>query len=78
MPNFSGGKISGMKVLSVKNGSIFAKLGLKRGDILQKINGMDLDVKQGFAIFSQLKDSKNLTVDLIRGGQAQSFDYEIR
>ncbi|MBI4126951.1 MAG: hypothetical protein HY465_05605 [Deltaproteobacteria bacterium] len=67
-----------MKILSVKNGSIFAKLGIQRGDILERINGMELDVKQGFAIFSQLKDAKQLAVDLVRQGQPVTMEYEIR
>lgn len=78
VPNFVDGKVSGMKILSVKSGSVFAKLGLKRGDILQRINGMELDVRKGFEIFNQLKDQKNLTVDLIRQGTPQTFEYEIR
>ncbi|MBI4124948.1 MAG: hypothetical protein HY466_03330 [Deltaproteobacteria bacterium] len=78
VPNFAGGKVSGMKILSVKQGSIFDKLGLQRGDILKKINGLELDVKRGFEIFSQLKDSNQLSVDLIRQGQNETFEYEIR
>ena len=78
VPNFAGGKVSGMKILSVKQGSIFDKLGLQRGDILKKINGLELDVKRGFEIFSQLKDSTQLSVDLIRQGQNETFEYEIR
>ena len=78
VPNFAGGKVSGMKILSVKNGSLFAKLGLTRGDVLERINGMELDVKQGFSIFNQLKDAKHLTVDLIRQGQPTTMEYEIR
>jgi type II secretion system protein C len=78
VPNFSGGKVSGMKILSVKNGSLFAKLGLRRGDVLQKINGMELDVKRGFEIFSKLKEEKNLQLDLIRQGQPTTMEYEIR
>jgi len=78
VPNFDGGKVSGMKVLSVKGGSIFAKLGLQRGDILQRINGLELDVRKGFEIFNQLKDQKSITVDLIRQGTPQTFEYEIR
>jgi len=50
----------------------------KRGDVLQRINGIDLDVRKGFEIFSQLKDQKNLSLDLIRGGANQTVDYEIR
>lgn len=78
VPNFAGGKVSGMKILSVKQGSIFDKLGLQRGDILKSINGLELDVKRGFEIFGQLKDSSQLNVDLIRQGQNETFEYEIR
>ncbi len=78
VPNFAGGKVSGMKILSVKNGSLFSKLGLRRGDVLQKINGMELDVKKGFEIFNQLKDQKSLTLDLVRQGQPTTLEYEIR
>jgi type II secretory pathway component PulC len=46
--------------------------------VLQKINGMELDVKRGFEIFSQLKEQKNITLDLIRQGQPTTLDYEIR
>lgn len=78
VPNFEGGKVSGMKVLSVRSGSLFSKLGLQRGDILQRINGIELDVRKGFEIFNQLKDQKSLTVDLVRQGSQQTFEYEIR
>lgn len=78
IPNFQDGKAAGMKILSVKPGSVFSKLGLKRGDVLQRINGIDLDVRKGFEIFSQLKDQKSLTLDLIRGGGNQTVEYEIR
>jgi type II secretion system protein C len=78
VPNFSGGKVSGMKILSVKRGSMFSKLGLRRGDVLKRINGMELDVKRGFEIFNTLKDEKSITLDLVRQGQATTLDYEIR
>lgn len=78
VPNFENGKVSGMKVLSIKPGSIFSKLGIKRGDILQQINGMDLDVKQGFQIFSQLKDQKTFNMNVQRDGAKTTLEYEIR
>jgi general secretion pathway protein C len=78
VPNFQDGKVSGMKVLSVKPGSLFAKLGLKRGDILSRINGIELDVRKGFDIFNQLKNQREFNVDLVRRGTAQTFEYEIR
>ncbi|MBI4197101.1 MAG: hypothetical protein HY539_04685 [Deltaproteobacteria bacterium] len=78
VPHFDQGKVSGMKVLSVKPGSLVSKLGLQRGDILEKINGQELDVKRGMALFAELKDQKNFSIDLKRGGQNKTLEYEIR
>lgn len=78
VPNFSGNQVSGMKILSVKNGSLFAKLGLQRGDVLKKINGMELDVKKGFEIFNTLKEEKHISLDLLRQGQPTTLEYDIR
>lgn len=78
VPHFKEGRPNGLKLLSVKKDSVFAKLGLKRGDILQKINGMELDIKKGLEIFNQLKTETNITIDVERGGAKQSLEYEIR
>jgi general secretion pathway protein C len=78
VPNFKDGKVAGLKLLSVRAESLFAKLGLKRGDILERINGIDLDIKKGLEIFNQLKDQKSLTIDIVRKGAPVTMDYEIR
>lgn len=78
VPILKGGETAGLKVVSVKPGSLFAKLGIQRGDVLKKINGIDLDVRRGMLIFSELKDQKSLTVDLVRRGQNKSLEYDIR
>lgn len=78
IPNVVDGQVDGFKVLSVKPGSVFTKLGLKRGDILSRINGIQLDVSNGFEVFNQLKDQKNFALDITRGGEKRTFEYEIR
>ncbi|MBI2343226.1 MAG: hypothetical protein HYV02_02640 [Deltaproteobacteria bacterium] len=78
VPNFEGGQVKGMKILSIKPGSLFSKLGLRRGDVLDRINGNDIDIKSGFQLFSQLKEQKQFTLDLKRGGKRETFEYEIR
>ncbi|MBI4373583.1 MAG: hypothetical protein HY542_01780 [Deltaproteobacteria bacterium] len=78
VPHFKEGRVAGMKVLSVKAGSIISKLGIKRGDILEKINGQELDVKRGMALFSELKDQKSFSIDVMRGGKQTTLEYEIR
>lgn len=78
VPNFKDGKAAGMKVLAVKPGSLFSKLGLKRGDVLERINGLELDIKRGMELFGQLKNQKSLKVELVRRGQSKTLEYEIR
>lgn len=78
VPNFQGGKAAGFKVLSVKAGSVVGKLGIKRGDVLERINGEELSVQKGLELFTMLKDQKNFSIDLVRRGKNTTFEYEIR
>src|SRR5262245_31663830 len=78
VPNFVGGKPAGIKLLSMTSSSLFAKLGLQRGDVIERINGVELDMQKGFQIFNQLKGEKRITIDLNRNGAKQTLDYEIR
>ncbi|MBI4237391.1 MAG: hypothetical protein HY696_03100 [Deltaproteobacteria bacterium] len=79
VPNFNKeGKAEGVKILSIKPGSLFAKLGLRRGDVLSRINGQDLDVKSGFQLFGQLKEQTQFTLDLQRSSKVETYEYEVR
>ncbi len=78
VPNYKDGKPSGMKVLSIKPGSLVSKLRIQRGDVLEKINGQDLDMRTGMQMFNTMKDSKNFSLEVERGGKDQTLEYEIR
>lgn len=78
VPNFVGGKPAGIKLLSMTSSSIFSKLGLQRGDVLEKINGTELDIASGMNLFNQLKNQNRISIDLTRNGKKQTLDYEIR
>ena len=79
VPNFENGKTNGFKVFAIRPNSIFDKIGLKNGDILKQINDIEINSpEKALEIFPQLRNEKNLTLDIIRGGQRQSFSYEIR
>jgi len=72
------GKTAGLKLISIKGGSIFQDLGLKRNDVLERINGQDVDIKRGLEMFSQLKDASKITIDLQRDGKKTTLDYDIQ
>ncbi len=78
VPNFKGGRPAGMKVLAVKPGSLFSKLGLKRGDVLERINGLELDIRKGMELFAQLREQKSLQLDIVRRGKNETLEYEIK
>lgn len=79
IPNFTNGRAEGFKVINIAQNSFYDKIGLKNGDVLQKINGIDINEPENFLkVFQQLKDESNITLDLIREGNKTTFKYEIR
>lgn len=78
VPNYRDNKLDGMKVLSIRPGSVVSELGIRRGDVLQKVNGRDLDIQRGLELFSSMKDMKNFSLEISRGGKNQTLEYEIR
>lgn len=73
-----GNKLEGFKVTFVKRGSPFAKLGLRRGDILKTVNGQALTSYSAvFDIYKQLDDISNITLTVQRGNKEMELEYEI-
>ena len=79
VPNFSGGAADGFRIFSIVPNSLFEKVGLRNGDIIHNINGVELkDPEKAFQVYQLLKDSDRFVVDLIRAGQKMTLNYEIR
>jgi general secretion pathway protein C len=73
------GRADGFRVVSVRSGSAAAALGLTRGDTIQAINGISLDSMDAVMnAFGKLRDSRDLQLDLMRGGKPTSLRYSIR
>lgn len=73
VPSFSEGKPHGMKILSMKPDSFFRKLGLKRGDILMKVEDRPFDTKMGLEAFQALKGKTYFELEIQRGGVVQKL-----
>jgi len=79
IPNFTAGKPDGFRIFAIQASSLYAKIGLQNGDILHRVNDIEVkDPQNVMQIFSQLKDQDRIAVDLVRGGQPQTLSYEIR
>lgn len=79
IPNFKEGKPDGFRIFAIARNSLYAKIGLQNGDILHRINNVEVKNPQNFMkVMEQLKDESNINIDLVRNNQQQTFNYEIR
>mgnify|MGYP001382018024 CR=1 FL=1 len=68
----------GFKLFSIKPGSIYSKLGMKNGDVIQKINGYEMNSPdKALEIYQKLRDASSVNIDLLRRGQSVQMGYNI-
>jgi general secretion pathway protein C len=79
LPYMEQGKTVGFRISEIVPGSLYEKIGLQNGDVIQKINSQDVDdPAKFFQMYQGLKEERNITIDIVRDGQRQSLNYEIR
>jgi len=73
-----GKDIDGFKITFVRKDSHFAKLGVKRGDILKSINGQEINsYNVAFDIYKNIQSVQNLTLVIERDKEEVELEYEI-
>ncbi len=79
IPYFEANKSAGYRLAAMRPGSAFAQLGFRGGDIIQRVNDVELtSPEKMYTIFQNLKDEKVVTVDILRQGKKNTLTYEIR
>lgn len=80
VPNFTKDrKVDGFRVFQIKPKSIFQKLGLRNGDVLHRINNIELnDAQKGMEAFTTLRNRTSFTIDLKRRNRNMTFTYEVK
>jgi general secretion pathway protein C len=79
VPNFRDGKPNGFKLLSVRPDSIYQKIGLRNGDVLQRVNGLDINSPdKALEVYQKLRESRHITLQVMRGDSTLNYDYTIR
>ena len=73
-----GNTLKGFKITFVKRGSVFAKLGVKRGDMIKSINGQEINsYNAAFETYKNIGKAENLTLVIQRGKEEMELEYEI-
>ena len=76
VPSFKNGQSNGFRIYSIKPGSLYQKIGIKNGDIIQRINELDINSpEKALEIYSKLKDEDRVNIDILRRGSKVTLDY---
>ncbi|MGQ0809825.1 MAG: type II secretion system protein N [Nitrospiraceae bacterium] len=79
VPYFTNGAIDGFRLDFIAPASLYEKIGLRYGDVLQRVNGVELrDPGTMFNLFQKLKDERSVKLDVLRSNQRTTMTYEIR
>lgn len=79
LPSQKDGRVEGFRASEVKPGGVFAMIGIKNGDVLQRLNDLPMDSPdKALQSFVALKGQNRLKLDVIRDGQPVTFNYDIR
>lgn len=78
VPNKDGGFL----VKNVQQNGVFAKLGLRKGDVIKKVNGLPVntmvDVMQLYRLANDINKISNIRVELDREGVTQTLNYSLK
>jgi general secretion pathway protein C len=79
MPVDQGGRVIGVQLFGVRGNSLLGRLGMQNGDVLNRINGLDIgSPDRALEAYSRLRTSDNLQVSVTRNGQPVNIDFHIR
>jgi general secretion pathway protein C len=79
VPNMVNGTANGFRLDYVAPASFYEKIGVQAGDILQRVNGVDIrDPSTMLGLLQQLKNERVVKLELVRNNQSSSVTYELR
>ncbi|GIW56198.1 MAG: hypothetical protein KatS3mg082_2602 [Nitrospiraceae bacterium] len=79
VPHFSNGTLDGFRIDFIAPASFYEKIGLSYGDVLQRVNGVEVrDPATMLRVFQQVKNERTVKVDVLRNNQPTTLTYEIR
>jgi general secretion pathway protein C len=78
-PHFKDGTEDGLEITQIQRDSIFASLGLKDGDIIQKINNKPIKTPdEVMAFYQELKSGSRISISITRGQKLKTINYRFR
>lgn len=77
--NSPDGEAQGFRLFSIKPQSLVDRIGLKNGDVVQRVNGVEIaDPSTAFGLLQELQGYSQVRVDVVRNHQPLTLSYEIQ
>jgi hypothetical protein len=77
VPRFKDGVVA-FRILSIRSGSLFERVGLQNGDVIEKIDGRPLEELMRFGAVHDLKDGRDrVAVELERAGKKMELSVQL-
>jgi len=78
VPSFKNGVANGFKLFSIQPGSLYSSIGIENGDVVQRVNGYELNSpEKALELYQKLKEAGHVTLELERGGRVIRKEYNI-
>ncbi len=78
VPSFKNGVANGFKVFSIQPGSLYSNIGVENGDVIQKINGYEINSPdKALEVYQKLRESSHISLEVERNGQIIRKEYNI-
>lgn len=79
VPYMVNGAMNGFRLDYIAPSSFYEKIGLKYGDVLQQVNGVDIrDPGTMLTLFQQLRNERSVKLDVLRNNQRTAMTFDIR
>ena len=78
VPSFKNGVANGFKLFSIQPGSLYSAIGVENGDVIQRINGFEMNSPdKALEVYQKLRDSQHISIEIDRNGQSIRKEYNV-
>jgi general secretion pathway protein C len=78
VPSFKNGVANGFKLFSIQPGSLYSAIGVENGDVIQRINGYEINSPdKALEVYQKLRESSHITIEIERNGQTIRKEYNV-
>src|SRR5207244_3413218 len=73
------GRPAGFRLFQIRDDSLFARLGLQNGDVVQRVNGAQVaDPAALLGFLQRLRTEPRVALDIVRGDAPRTLVYDLR